>query len=90
MDNNVVRTLNQGPMGPQGPVKVNNCIMNDAAGFEPVVRIYPHKWPQSTDVSGSDIEDTDDDNEGDSSGDDLDPQAGGDDDPSENPLDEND
>ena len=46
MDNNVVRTLNEGPMGPQGPVKVNNCIMNKEAGFEPVVRIYPHTWPE--------------------------------------------
>jgi len=40
MDANVVRTLNEGPMGPQGPVKVNNCIMNNKAGFTPVVRVY--------------------------------------------------
>lgn len=56
MDNNVVRTLNEGPMGPQGPVKVNNCIMNKEAGFEPVVRIYPHTWPE--DETTEDEEDT--------------------------------
>lgn len=43
-DKNVLRSLNQGPMGPQGPVKVNHCIMNQDAGFESVVRIYDHKF----------------------------------------------
>ena len=47
MDANVIRTLNQGPMGPQGPVKVNHCIMNQEAGFEPVARIYSHKYEDS-------------------------------------------
>lgn len=61
MDANVVRTLNEGPMGPQGPVKVNHCIMNNAAGYGPVVRMF--NYPIS--VSGSGVEDSDDDNEGD-------------------------
>lgn len=60
MDANVVRTLNEGPMGPQGPVKVNHCIMNKAAAYGPVVRLF--NYPIS--VSGSDVEDSDD-NEGD-------------------------
>lgn len=40
MDENVVRTVNEGPMGPQGPVKVNHCIMNNKAGYKPVVRLF--------------------------------------------------
>ena len=56
MDANVVRTLNQGPMGPQGPVKKNYCIMNQEAGFEPVVRIYDHKFKEdSSDTSDDSI-----------------------------------
>lgn len=44
MDANVLRSLNDGPMGPQGPVKKNYAIMNQEAGFAPVVRIYSHKF----------------------------------------------
>ena len=57
MDANVVRTLNQGPMGPQGPAKVNYCIMNQEAGFEPVCRIYSHKYEDSSDSDTSESTD---------------------------------
>jgi len=50
MDKNVVRSINQGPMGPQGPVKVNHCVMNRESGFEPVVRIYPHTFTTTTTI----------------------------------------
>lgn len=50
MDNNIVRSINQGPMGPQGPVKVNHCVMNRESGFEPVVRIYPHTFTTTTTI----------------------------------------
>lgn len=63
MDANVVRTLNEGPMGPQGPVKVNHCIMNNAAGYGPVVRMF--NYPISVSGSGGGIEDSDDDIDGD-------------------------
>lgn len=69
MDANVVRTLNEGPMGPQGPVKVNNCIMNNKAGFTPVVRVYnlENFMPKEVGpIGGNDITgNDDDDNEGD-------------------------
>ena len=67
MDANVVRTLNEGPMGPQGPVKVNNCIMNNKAGFTPVVRVYnlENFMPEAEDPvgpgGGDDIPGGDDD-----------------------------
>ena len=85
MDANVVRTLNEGPMGPQGPVKVNNCIMNNKAGFTPVVRVYNlENFVPNIDAGGSSIvvPDDDDDNEGDDTvtgGSGTDTTTGGDD-----------
>ena len=71
MDANVVRTVNQGPMGPQGPVKVNHCIMNNDAGYKPVVRLFNLEnihYSGPIEVggdpiidTGEDIEDIDDD-----------------------------
>lgn len=64
MDANVVRTLNEGPMGPQGPVKINNCIMNNKAGFTPVVRVYNLENFMPAEVGpigGDDITGADDD-----------------------------
>lgn len=68
MDANVVRTLNEGPMGPQGPVKVNKCIMNNKAGFKPVVRVYNlENFMPNVDAGGDSVivPDDDEDNEGD-------------------------
>lgn len=57
MDANVLRSVNEGPMGPQGPTKVNHAIMNQEAGFGPVVRIYDHKFPEaSTDDADADAD----------------------------------
>lgn len=48
MDKKVLQSLNDGPMGPQGPVKVNYTPQNREANFQPVFKIYSHEYPTET------------------------------------------